>query len=82
MFLLLTTLHNFDLTNGGLPLGGLAQGTDGNFYGTTPVGGSGGIFKLSVGLGPFVKTLPTSGRRSTRPNGGSTPSATCCFRSR
>jgi uncharacterized repeat protein (TIGR03803 family) len=39
------------------------QGTDGNFYGTTfgGPGVDGTVFKLSVGLGPFVKTLPTSG---------------------
>jgi hypothetical protein len=36
----------------------------GNFYGTTAHGGSynGVAFRLSTGLGPFVKTLPTSGR--------------------
>jgi uncharacterized repeat protein (TIGR03803 family) len=40
------------------------QGNDGTFYGTTLYGGSnsvGTVFSLSVGLGPFVKTLPTSG---------------------
>jgi uncharacterized repeat protein (TIGR03803 family) len=42
----------------------LLQGTDGNFYGTTPADGTndeGTVFKFSMGLGPFVKTLPTSG---------------------
>jgi uncharacterized repeat protein (TIGR03803 family) len=46
------------------PMGGLVQGTDGNFYGATNRGGAGvvgTVFSLSVGLGPFVKTLPTSG---------------------
>ena len=44
----LTTLHNFssigsDFINadGAFPLGGLVQGTDGNFYGATPAAGSG-----------------------------------------
>jgi len=37
---------------------GLVQATDGNFYGT----GAANFFSLSVGLGPFVKTLPTSGK--------------------
>lgn len=61
----LTTLHSFDGTDGSEPLGGLVQGTDGKFYGTTGFGGSAGagtIFSLSMGLGPFVKTLPTFGK--------------------
>ena len=43
---------------------GLVQGTDGNFYGTTPADGTndnGTVFKFSLGLNPFVKPLPTSG---------------------
>jgi hypothetical protein len=42
----------------------LVQATNGTFYGTTLLGGSGisgTIFSLSVGLGPFVETVPTSG---------------------
>jgi uncharacterized repeat protein (TIGR03803 family) len=61
----LTTLHNFDGTDGGNPLGGLAQATNGTFYGTTTAGGADGygtVFSLSVGLGPFAETLPTSGK--------------------
>jgi uncharacterized repeat protein (TIGR03803 family) len=42
------------------------QNTDGDLYGATLSGGAygygGSIFSLSVGLGPFVKTLPTSGK--------------------
>jgi uncharacterized repeat protein (TIGR03803 family) len=60
----LTTLHSFDGTDGVGPGGALVQATDGNFYGTTATGGANGdgtVFSLSVGLGPFVKTLPTSG---------------------
>jgi uncharacterized repeat protein (TIGR03803 family) len=34
-----TTLANFNFTDGNVPIGGLVQGTDGNFYGTTAVGG-------------------------------------------
>jgi uncharacterized repeat protein (TIGR03803 family) len=60
----LTTLHSFDNTDGENPSGGLFQATNGTFYGTTFAGGvndDGTIFSLSLGLDPFVKTLPTSG---------------------
>jgi uncharacterized repeat protein (TIGR03803 family) len=63
----LTPLYEFcsqsNCSDGAQP-NGLLQGTDGNFYGTTfggPLGVDGTVFKISVGLGPFVKTLPTSG---------------------
>jgi uncharacterized repeat protein (TIGR03803 family) len=61
-----TPLYSF-ASPAGLSVGnqaGLLQGTDGNFYGTTPADGTdlnGTVFKFSMGLGPFVKTLPTSG---------------------
>jgi uncharacterized repeat protein (TIGR03803 family) len=65
----LTTLYSFcsksDCTDGNSPQGGLVQDTNGTFYGTTYYGGTDGIgtvFSVSVGLGPFVKTLPTSGK--------------------
>jgi uncharacterized repeat protein (TIGR03803 family) len=46
-----------------MPYGGLIQDTDGKFYGTTSAGGlgAGTVFSLSVGLGAFVGTNPTSG---------------------
>lgn len=61
-----TTLHSFDLTDGALSIGGLYQSTDGNLYGTTAEGGGsnvcfqgcGTVFRLSLGLMPFVETLP------------------------
>jgi uncharacterized repeat protein (TIGR03803 family) len=62
----LTTLHSFNFADdGSSPLGGLVQGTDGSFYGTTWEGGTGDdgiVFTLSVGLGPFVRALPGSGK--------------------
>ena len=44
------------------------QGTDGSFYGTTSDGGIGfgTIFSLNLGLGPFVKTVPTSGEAGAK----------------
>ncbi len=64
----LTLLHSFcsgDCLDGALSEAGLLQSTNGNFYGTTTVTGGGGkgtIFSLSTGLGPFVKTQPTSAK--------------------
>jgi len=71
----LTTEHDFDLTDGYVdnnayngPM--LIQETNGTFYGVTELDGAnyltcatcnGTVFSLSMGLGPFVKTLPTSG---------------------
>ena len=64
----LTTLHSFcsqnGCTDGKQPAPGLIQATDGNFYGTTAAGGGqgqGAVFRLSVGLNPFVNTLPSFG---------------------
>ncbi len=60
----LTVLHGFDSTDGEDPRGGLMQATSGTFYGTTTTGanGSGTIFSLSMGLGPFVETIFASGK--------------------
>jgi uncharacterized repeat protein (TIGR03803 family) len=64
----LTTLHSFDGADGAQPYAGLLQATNGTFYGTTDGGGAendGTVFSLSVGLGPFVETDPTSGAVGT-----------------
>jgi len=53
---ILVTMDSYD---------GWVQGTDGNFYGTTALGGTNGmgaIFKLSMRLGPFAKSLPVFGK--------------------
>jgi uncharacterized repeat protein (TIGR03803 family) len=72
----LTTLHSFSGLDGTEPFAGLVQHTNGTFYGTTNAGGTNGlgtVFSVSVGLGPFVKTLPSSGKVGTAVNvlGGS-----------
>jgi uncharacterized repeat protein (TIGR03803 family) len=65
----LTTLYNFcveaNCPDGVGSYTGLLQATNGMFYGTTALGGgynSGTIFSLSMGLAPFVKTVPVSGK--------------------
>jgi uncharacterized repeat protein (TIGR03803 family) len=69
----LTTLHTFTGTNGNYTDGSSPDGpmllhTNGTFYGSTSLGGktaNGTIFSLDTGLGPFVKTIPTSGAAGT-----------------
>jgi uncharacterized repeat protein (TIGR03803 family) len=51
----LTTLVSFNGANGTYPLAGLVLGEDGNFYGTTYVGGSGGC--SDGGQGPGCGTV-------------------------
>ena len=66
----LTTLHSFNgLSDGTEPFAGLVQHTNGTFYGTTNAGGTnalGTVFSVSVGLRPFVRTLPSSGTVGTQ----------------
>jgi len=71
----LTTLHNFCVQTivdaiciDGDNVVGLMQATDGNFYGVTNFGGPntnnnyGTVYRLSVGLGPFVALQTAIGR--------------------
>ena len=69
----LTTLYSFcslsNCVDGAGPIAGLVQGLDGDFYGTTVGGGTNGdgtVFSLSVGLGAFIETTPTSGKVGTK----------------
>jgi uncharacterized repeat protein (TIGR03803 family) len=53
-------------------VGALFQATDGNLYGTTYYGGSlglyngsGTVFRISLGLAPFVQTVPASAKNGS-----------------
>jgi uncharacterized protein (TIGR03437 family) len=55
----LTTLHSFSVTDGANPDANLVQGVDGNFYGTTPEGGSGNCQSAyNNGCGTVFKITP------------------------
>ena len=63
----LTTLYSFcsqsGCTDGAYPDAGLVQDSNGDFNGTTANGGGyGTVFRLSVGLGSFVKPRPPYGK--------------------
>jgi len=51
----LTTIYTFctlaNCTDGGTPFSGMVQGANGNFYGTTPIGGNGAgtVFEITTG---------------------------------
>jgi uncharacterized repeat protein (TIGR03803 family) len=56
---ILNTLVNFDSTNGANPQGGLVQGRDGYFYGTTTAGGSsneGTVFRFEPSAGEVTQS--------------------------
>jgi uncharacterized repeat protein (TIGR03803 family) len=66
---MLTTLHSFNSGGGTNPAAAQVQDTNGSFYGSAACNGfsffhcdDGTVFRLSVHLGPFVETQPTSGK--------------------
>ena len=74
----LTVLHKFILSDGGAPSAGLILATDGNFYGTTTIGGDitcnapygcGTIFEMSPG-GTLTTLHSFSGSDGSYPTGG------------
>ena len=63
-------LGGFPCSDGMYPIDGLVQGTDGNLYGTTTGKdgksySQGTVFKISLGLAPFVKTLQLGAHTGT-----------------
>jgi uncharacterized repeat protein (TIGR03803 family) len=61
----LTTLYEFAGGSDGAGPWGVAQGTGGAFYGTTPVGGSandGTAYRVSTGIKPFVRLVTHYGK--------------------
>jgi uncharacterized repeat protein (TIGR03803 family) len=63
-----TSLFSFSGTNGARPYSGLVQASDGNFYGTTKVGGAGfgTLFKLTPG-GVFTSLFSFTGTNGAWP---------------
>lgn len=67
-----TSLLSFDGTDGGEPIGGLVQATNGNLYGMTysygPTGG-GTVFKITPG-GTSRRYTPSTARTAAAPKRG------------
>jgi uncharacterized repeat protein (TIGR03803 family) len=61
----LTTLHSFAGSDGAGPVGSPVEDTNGNLYGTTVGGGNSGsngaVYKVALGLTPFIEPQTTSG---------------------
>jgi uncharacterized repeat protein (TIGR03803 family) len=54
-----TALHSFSGTDGAYPSAGLVRAADGNFYGTTEIGGSGTYCGVGTECGTVFKMTPT-----------------------
>jgi uncharacterized repeat protein (TIGR03803 family) len=68
----LTSLHSFSGADGADPVGALAEGADGNLYGTTLKGGTNGagsVFKISAD-GIFDSLYSFAGRDGSSPDSG------------
>jgi uncharacterized repeat protein (TIGR03803 family) len=68
----LTTLHTFNLADGGRPYAGLLQALNGNFYGTTRYGGAddvGTAFEMTSG-GAFTLLHSLDNADGADPSGG------------
>jgi uncharacterized repeat protein (TIGR03803 family) len=69
----LTTLVSFNGTNGTYPMAGLVEGNDGNFYGTTQIGGTNGgygtVFKMTPS-GALTTLVSFNNTNGAFPQGG------------
>jgi uncharacterized repeat protein (TIGR03803 family) len=75
-----TNLHSFKGNDGALPFSGLVQGSDGNFYGTTPRGGYTNL-NNGIGYGTVFRVSPSGNLTSLYsftgpPSDGAQPYAT------
>jgi uncharacterized repeat protein (TIGR03803 family) len=72
--MVLTTLYSFtDGNDGGYPMAGLVQGSDGHFYGTTSAGGAKGfgtVFKISAAGALSTLYSFTNGNDGASPSAG------------
>ena len=53
-----TLLHSFDISDGAWPESGVVEGSDGNFYGTTAMGGNTGC-ETGATCGTIFKITPS-----------------------
>ena len=62
----LTVLHTFEFSDGAYPIGRLALGSDGNFYGTTECGGASSLCSENCGTVSPLTVSPPPLRCSVR----------------
>jgi uncharacterized repeat protein (TIGR03803 family) len=69
----ITTLDNFDATNGAYPEGSLIEDSSGNLFGTTATGGQGDdgtVFELAAGSNTITTLVSFNGSNGSGPVGG------------
>jgi uncharacterized repeat protein (TIGR03803 family) len=67
-----TVKHNFDITTGSIPQGGLTLASSGKLYGTTSQGGTNGsgvLFEYNLSTGTFTKLYDFASATGAQPSG-------------